>query len=77
MKDTQERRCKECGGATHEIHLIDRQGPWFPESGVEYSLPDAQRSGWTGRYPVAGKVLAFLCDGCGQISLFAKSGPAK
>jgi hypothetical protein len=36
----------------------------------EYRLPDDRVSFWTGKYPTAGPVLAFMCEGCGRIALY-------
>lgn len=38
---------------------------------LEYRLPDDRLSFWTGKYPTAGNVLAFMCAGCGRIALYA------
>jgi hypothetical protein len=37
---------------------------------LEYRLPDDRVSFWTGGYPTAGPVRAFLCGGCGRIALY-------
>jgi hypothetical protein len=37
---------------------------------LEYRLPDDRLSFWTGRFPTAGLVLAFMCEGCGRIALY-------
>jgi hypothetical protein len=37
---------------------------------LTYRLPDDRVSFWTGRYPSAGVVRAFLCAGCGRIALY-------
>jgi hypothetical protein len=39
---------------------------------LEYSLPEAKRSFWSKRYPVEGKVVAYMCDGCGPIILYGE-----
>ena len=44
---------------------------------LEYRLPDDRLSFWTGEYPTAGEVLAFMCGGCGRIALYGgKSHPS-
>jgi hypothetical protein len=48
-------------GPTRHLHA----GPF------EYRLPDDRLSFWTGQYPTAGPVLAFMCEGCGRIALYA------
>jgi hypothetical protein len=37
---------------------------------LTYRLPDDQVSFWTGAYPSAGEVKAYLCPGCGRIALY-------
>ena len=65
-----ERRCPDCDHAMTEIRLLDRT--YGSEGDVEYTVPDAKRSFWTGAYPVSGKVITFMCDDCGRIVLFGK-----
>ena len=78
MTGTEERRCKECGGATHEIHVMDKVGMAGEfAADLEYSLPEARRSFWTGKYAPSGKVRALLCEGCGQITLYGKPEAGK
>ncbi|MSU33960.1 MAG: hypothetical protein EXS36_02395 [Pedosphaera sp.] len=36
---------------------------------LEYRLPDDRLSYWTGKYPTAGEVRAFMCAGCGRIAI--------
>lgn len=36
----------------------------------EYRLPEDQLSFWTGKYPTAGPIQAFMCEGCGRIALY-------
>ncbi|MGH7200121.1 MAG: hypothetical protein ACREJB_05915 [Planctomycetaceae bacterium] len=37
---------------------------------LEYRLPDDRLSFWTGMYPTAGEVWAFMCADCGRIALY-------
>lgn len=51
------------------------------EGPLTYRLPDDHVSFWTGKYPTAGVVQAYLCPGCGRIALYgdkpdAESGAA-
>jgi hypothetical protein len=73
MADDAQRTCVECQGTMAPIVIMDKSpgvarrlvfGP------LEYRLPDDQVSFWTGRYPTAGVVRAFLCAGCGRIALY-------
>jgi hypothetical protein len=71
MTTCSEKTCSDCGGALTEVRLIDKvHGGAHGE--VEYTLPDAKRSFWRGRFPVEGKVAAFMCGECGRISLYGK-----
>ncbi len=66
--------CPGCPGKALEIRILDRS--LGPEPGfLEYVLPDASRSFWTGKLPVAGRVAAFLCGDCGRIQLFGRPAP--
>lgn len=40
---------------------------------LQYRLPDDRRSFWTGTYPTAGLVRAFMCCGCGHIALYGSA----
>ena len=37
---------------------------------LTYRLPDDRVSFWTGAYPTAGVVQAFMCQGCARIALY-------
>jgi hypothetical protein len=56
----------------------DRHGGLVPQSpqSLEYRQPDDSRSFWTGKYPTAGKVRAFLCASCGRIALYGSAPEA-
>ena len=53
----------------HEIKLIDKADR-NSHASLEYTVPDAKASIWTGRFPIAGRVSAFMCEGCGRIALY-------
>jgi hypothetical protein len=61
--------CVECQGAMSPIIVMDkdRYGSMGPAT---YRLPDDTRSFWTGAYPTAGTVRAFMCGACGRIALY-------
>jgi hypothetical protein len=44
---------------------------------LEYRLPDDCASFWTGKYPTAGVVRAYLCAGCGRIALYGDNPDAE
>jgi hypothetical protein len=39
--------------------------------------PEAKQSFWTGRYPVEGRIVAFICEGCGRILLYGEPNEAE
>ncbi len=64
--------CPDCDRALTAIQLIDKKGMGITPNGVlEYAVSDAERSKWTGQFPVEGTVLAYMCDGCGRVLLCA------
>ena len=71
MAASDERRCNACGGTAHEIHMIDKTGVNI-EADLEYTLPEAKQSFFLRKYPKAGKILGFLCSGCGQITFYGQ-----
>jgi hypothetical protein len=54
----------------YRIRLIDKFSNYQAHGEVEYTVPEAQRSSWTGRFPVEGRVAAFMCDHCGRLLLY-------
>ena len=80
MADDASKTCVECRGVMAPIIVMDKDrygntGPG-PQS-LEYRLPDDRRSFWTGKYPTAGRVRAFLCAGCGRIALYGSEPAAE
>lgn len=73
MADEVQRTCAECQGSMSPIVIMD-MAPGMASHAVvgplEYRLPDDRVSFWTGRYPTAGVVRAYLCAGCGRIALY-------
>lgn len=61
--------CSDCGGTAHEIKLVDYAHGNRPRD-VEYTLPEAKRSIWTGRFPAEGRIVAYMCESCGRIAYF-------
>lgn len=60
----------------HQIKLIDKTGRLDEQTDLEYALPESKRSFWSGKVPVAGRVAACMCDGCGRILLYGIPGDA-
>jgi hypothetical protein len=42
---------------------------------IEYRLPEDKPSFWTGTYPTAAPVRAFMCSSCGRIALYGSGEP--
>jgi len=82
VKDEGSRTCTECQGRMSPIIVMDKlhtgptkqlhMGPTTHRNtgSLEYRLPDDRLSFWTGKYPTAGPVAAFMCEGCGRIALY-------
>ena len=69
------RKCSHCGGGLASIKLIDATQPGFDRDGAQhrtlsYAAADAERSFFSGKYPVQGEVAALMCVDCGSIVLF-------
>ena len=74
MADEVSRTCPDCQGAMSPIIIMDKQPSHTRHmytGSLEYRLPDDRLSFWTGTYPTAGPVQAFMCAGCGRIALYA------
>ena len=67
---TKEQKCPHCEGTMYRIKLIDKTGEGSYHADLEYTLSQAERSFWLGRFPVEGKVAASMCDNCGRILLY-------
>jgi hypothetical protein len=65
--------CTDCGGELRPITIMDRGHMNAPAPGdLMYRMADDKRSFWTGRYPTAGPVKAYLCQDCGRIALYGQ-----
>jgi hypothetical protein len=70
--DEASRTCIECQGVMSPIVVMDKIYR-NTSQGLEYRRPDDSRSFWTGKYPSAGPVQAFLCGDCGRIDLYGEA----
>ena len=80
MADDVSLTCVECKGSMAPIIIMDKR-TWGPgeqrNAGVlEYRLPEDRASFWMGKYPTAGSVRAFMCQGCGRIALYGGAADA-
>jgi len=67
------RTCVECRGSVSPVIIMDKSPGGLSRLHIgelEYRLTDDRVSFWTGQYPTAGKVRAFMCEGCGRIALY-------
>ncbi len=74
MENEVSRTCVECQGQMSAIIIMDKYRHGLTKHRdtmpLEYRLPDDHLSFWTGRYPSAGEVKAFMCANCGRIALY-------
>ncbi len=67
------RTCVECQGSMSPIVIMDL-APGLARRAVAgpltYRLPEDRVSFWTGQYPTAGVVQAFMCAGCARIAMY-------
>ena len=66
--------CPDCSGSLEEIRLVDKttvSGGGHQD--LEYAVPESKRSFWDQKFPVAGKVAAFMCQSCGRITLYGRA----
>ena len=70
---SEDKKCPDCHGSMKAITIIDKtaKGGGRPQhSDLEYTVPEAKRSIWTGLLPIEGKITAYMCDGCGRVLLY-------
>ena len=73
--NTEDKKCPDCGGSMKSIMIIDKtaKGGGVPKhSELEYTVPEAKRSIWTGLLPIEGKITAYMCNGCGRVLLYGQ-----
>ncbi len=76
MADESSKTCVECQGSMSPVVIMDQdhhRNTWSGPQSLRYRLPDDRRSFWTGTYPTAGQVRAFMCCGCGRIALYGSA----
>jgi hypothetical protein len=58
------------------IIVMDKSHPGITKhrhtTTLEYRLPEDRLSFWSGNYPTAGKVTAYMCEDCGRIALYGR-----
>lgn len=80
MASDDTRTCIECEGTMSPIVIMDKYYPGAAKhrftGSLEYRLPEDRLSFWSGKYPTAGAVQAFLCGDCGRIALYGSQPDA-
>lgn len=67
---TSEKTCSDCQSPMHEIRIVDKSHQHHQE--LEYASIDARKGWFFPSYPIAGKVVSFMCQNCGGIRLFGR-----
>ena len=79
MQDETTKTCMACQGAMTPVMVLDRDSYGLTRQGTQvlaYRHPDDSQSFWTGKYPTAGIVRAYMCEGCGKIDLYGSAPDA-
>jgi hypothetical protein len=61
--------CSDCGGAAHEIKLVDLW-EYGMQGDAQYTHPEDKSRWWQGGRPVRGTIVAYMCEACGRIAHF-------
>ncbi|QDT48723.1 hypothetical protein Pan258_27680 [Symmachiella dynata] len=67
----EDKPCPDCDGTLKAVRLIDND--FGRQREVEYTVPDAKKDFGSSRFPIEGKVAAFLCDSCGRMLFYGQS----
>ena len=73
MSAAEQKQCPDCGQALKRIQMIDKvqMGHSYPE----YAVGEAERSLWTAKFPIEGRIASYMCDQCGRITLYGERKP--
>jgi hypothetical protein len=77
MADDESKTCPECQGAMSPVVLMVTNPLHRTLEEWEYRRPGDSPSFWTGRYPTAGRVRAFMCGRCGRVALYGSASHAE
>ena len=69
--------CPECQGPMSPVVVMGTISPFGALHGLEYRRPEDSRHWWTGKYPTAGTVRAFMCGACGRVALYGSAPDAE
>lgn len=76
MQNEAVKTCIACQGSMSEVMVMDNDSYGLTRRGpqpLSYRRPDDSQSFWTGAYPTAGIVRAYMCEGCGKIDLYGSA----
>lgn len=62
--------CPDCAVELGPIRIVDKTHG--SDADMEYSLYGTEKTFWTGFYPRAGKVMAYMCPQCRRILLYGE-----
>lgn len=71
MNEERAHKCPDCQSPMSPINLHDKTDMAGFHGELEYSLPVGAKTFWTGGYPVAGTIAAYMCSHCGRVNLYA------
>ncbi len=73
MSAAEQKQCPDCGQTLKRIQTIDKvqTGHSYPE----YAVGKAERSVWTAKFPIEGRIASYMCDQCGRITLYGEPKP--
>jgi hypothetical protein len=75
MNPSGTKKCPDCTFTMRRIKLFDRvAGKGAPPDGeLYYAAADANRTSGSGKYPLQGNVVAYLCGSCRRIVLYGEN----
>lgn len=66
---SQREKCADCGGQLQEIQVVESVHG-VGASPLRFGTREAKKSFWTGTFPGAGTVMAFMCSSCARIAFY-------
>jgi hypothetical protein len=65
--------CPDCTASLDPIRILDNESAITRKTGLFdliYTAPDAERAFWSGRIPISGHVVSYMCGKCQRIFLY-------
>jgi hypothetical protein len=63
--------CPDCKQGMKRIQIIDKVQ--LGHSYMEYTVGEADRNIWTAKFPVEGRIGAYMCDHCGRVVMYGEA----